>query len=73
MPVAEPGAAVSPGTRICSLVKPPGFTAIAGLVFGVFVLSVISLAVTVQFPAAFNVTLSVFVPLTSAVFPGRVA
>src|SRR5437762_10889652 len=32
LPVVVPGAAVSPGARICNLVNAPGFTAVAGLV-----------------------------------------
>ena len=47
LPVAVPGAAVSPGSRICSFVNAPGFTVVAGLVFAVFVPSVMSVAVTV--------------------------
>src|SRR5205823_3919546 len=31
LPVVVPGAAVSPGSRICNLVNPPAFTVIGGL------------------------------------------
>src|SRR5207247_3903121 len=48
LPVAVPGAAVSPGARICSLANVPAFTWIAGLVLAVFVPSVTSLAVIVD-------------------------
>src|SRR5689334_5826709 len=41
LPVAVPGAAVSPGTSSWSLTKPPGLIVIAELVLAVFVPSVI--------------------------------
>ena len=34
LPAVEPGAAVSPGSRICSFVNAPGLTVVAGLVLG---------------------------------------
>src|SRR5207247_11209972 len=46
-PLAVPGAAVSPGTRRCSFVNAPAFTVIEGLVFAVFVPSVVSVPVSV--------------------------
>ena len=73
MPVAEPGDGDSPGARICSFVKTPATTVIEGLVFAVFVPSVMSVAVTVREPAVFIVTLNVFVPATNAAFAGNVA
>src|SRR5919197_4707541 len=62
LPVAVPGAAVSPGTSNCSFTKAPAFTVIDGLVLGVFVPSLMSVAVTVAVPAVFKVTLKVCVP-----------
>src|SRR5437764_1034508 len=50
LPVALPGDAVSPGTRICNFTKVPAPTGIGGLVLAVLVPSVISVAVTVQLP-----------------------
>ena len=75
MPAVVPGAAVSPGTRICSLVKAPGFTVIAEVAPGVFVPSVMSVAVTIFVPppAVFRVTLNVFVPATREASAGNVA
>src|SRR5262249_40559415 len=73
LPVGVPGAAVSPGARICSLVKAPGFTATAELVLDGIVGCVTSDAVTVALPAVFSVTESVFVPLTNAALAGSAA
>src|SRR6059036_2119805 len=72
LPLPVPGAAVSPGTKSCSFTNVPG-TVIEGLVFAVMAGVVISLAVTVQFPAVFSVTLKALVPATRAAFPGRPA
>ena len=47
LPLAVPGAAVSPGANNCSLVKVPAVTEIDGLVLAVFVPSSKSVAVTV--------------------------
>src|ERR1051326_6157313 len=47
LPLAVPGAAVSPGARICSLVKAAALTVMDGLVLAVLVPSVISVAVRV--------------------------
>jgi hypothetical protein len=58
-PEEVPGAAVSPGSRICSLTKGPALTVIGALVLGVLVASVTSVAVTVRLPAVFRVTLKV--------------
>ena len=71
MPVPVPGAAVSPGIRICSLVKAPALIVVAGLVFGLLAPLVMSVAVKVALPAVFAVTAKVFVPATSAAFAGR--
>src|SRR6266571_5917934 len=73
LPVAVPGAATSPGSKICSFVTAPAFTVNDGLVFAVFVLSALSLAVTVRLPVVFNVTLKFFVPETSDAFTGNPA
>ena len=43
----NPGEAVSPGISNCSFVNAPAFTVVDGLVFAVFVPSVMSEAVTV--------------------------
>src|SRR5438309_1466094 len=56
-PVALPGAVVSPGARICSLVKTPALTASDGLVLLVIPVRVTSEAVTVALPAGLSVTL----------------
>ena len=73
LPVAVPGAAVSPGRRTCNWLGAPAFTVIAGLVLAVFVGSGTSDAVRVRLPTVLSVTLSVRVPLTSAVSAGRAA
>src|SRR6266540_3410745 len=70
LPVLLPGAAVSPGTKICSLVKAPTLKVMSGLVFAVLVPSVMSVAVTVQLPAVLLVRLKLFVPATSAALAG---
>ena len=57
LPVALPGEAVSPGASNCSFTNAPALTAMAGLVLAVLVPSVISVAVTVELPAVFKVTL----------------
>ena len=62
LPVAVPGAAVSPGARICSLANGPTATVMLGEVFAVLVPSVMSLAVRVFVPTLRNVTLKVIVP-----------
>src|SRR5947207_14579456 len=73
LPVAVPGAAVSPGASNCNFTNAPALTVTAGLVLAVLVPSVMSLAVTVRLPAVFKVTLKVRVPATSAALAGRVA
>src|SRR5437870_4743655 len=73
LPLAVPGAAVSPGIRICSFANAPPFTVVAGLVFAVFDPSVASVAVTVRLPTVFRVTANVWLPATSAAFAGSVA
>src|SRR6185369_472277 len=70
LPVAVPGVAVSPGTRICSLVKAPALAVMVGLVFAVLVPSVTLLAVTVQLPAVLKVTVKFLVPEAKALFAG---
>src|SRR5947208_15071758 len=66
LPVAVPGAATSPGNRICSFVTAPEFTVIAGLVSGLMAGVVMSEAVTVALPAVLRGTLKFLVPPTSA-------
>ena len=73
LPVAVPGAAVSPGISNCSFVNAPAVTVVAGLVFAVFVPSVTSVAVTVRLPAVSSVTVKVCVPAASAAFAGNCA
>ena len=73
LPVAVPGAAVSPGISSCSFVNAPAVTVVAGLVFGVLIPSVTSVAVTVWLPAVSSVTVKVCVPATSAAFAGSCA
>ncbi len=73
LPVAVPGAAVSPGTSSWSFANAPAFTVVDGEVFGDFAPSVASVAVTVFAPAVLKVTLKFFVPPTSAAFAGRIA
>ena len=67
MPVAVPGAAVSPGARICNLANAPALTVMAGLVLLVLLPSVTSEAVKVWLPPLLKVTLNELVPLTNAV------
>src|SRR5439155_12484102 len=62
LPVAVPGAAVSPGINSCSLANAPALAVIAGLVLAVLVPSVTSVAVRVQEPVVVKVTLKVLVP-----------
>ncbi len=73
LPEAVPGAAVSPGSRICSFVKAPALIVVAGLVFAVIAPFVMSVAVKVFDPAVFGVTEKVLVPVTSAALAGSVA
>src|SRR6185503_6084626 len=51
LPLAVPGAAVSPGTSNCNFTKAPALTVTAGLVLAVLLASVTSVAVTVLLPA----------------------
>ena len=73
MPEAVPGAAVSPGSSTCNLLTAPAITAVAGLVSGSLAPLVMSVAVTVQLPTVFKVTLAVRVPATNAPFAGKAA
>src|SRR5439155_9686591 len=73
LPVALPGAAVSPGTSSCSFTKAPALTVMAGLVLALLLPSVTSVAVKVREPAVLNVTLRVRVPETKAASAGKVA
>src|SRR5206468_3071986 len=73
LPVAVPGAATSPGNRICNLVTTPGLAVIGGLVFEVLVPSLMLVAVTVQLPAVLKVRANVRVPANSAALAGCVS
>src|SRR5438132_11013611 len=59
LPVAEPGAAVSPGANNCSFTNVPALIVMEELVLDVLVPSVTSLAVTVRLPALLQVMLKV--------------
>ena len=72
-PVLVPGAAVSPGTRICSFEKPAALTGIAVLVLLAIATCVVSETVTVQLPPVFRVTLKALVPPASAALAGKTA
>ena len=71
MPVAVPGAAVSPGIRIWSFANAPALIVVDGLVLAVIAPLVMSVAVNVFVPAVFGVTEKVLVPATSAAFAGQ--
>src|SRR5689334_6251210 len=73
LPVAVPGAAVSPGTNTWSFVKAPALTGIDGLVLAVLVPSLMSVAVTVELPVVLRVTLKRPLPEARAALPGKVA
>src|SRR5947207_8669094 len=73
LPVAVPGAAVSPGTSNCNFRKAPGLTVMGGVVLAVLLLLVRSEAVKVCEPAVLSVTLKLCVPETKATFAGRTA
>src|SRR5215471_20741370 len=73
LPAAVPGAAVSPGARICNLTNSPGLTAIKAPVLPVIDGLEISLAVIVALPLVLNVTFMILVPLVSAALAGSVA
>src|SRR5437016_9133752 len=73
LPVAVPGAAVSPGSRICSLVTAPALTVIGGLVLAALLPSLVSVAVRVQVPTVLLVRLKDLVPATSGVVAGNAA
>src|SRR5207245_723179 len=69
LPVAVPGAATSPGNRICSFVTTPAFTVTLALVLAVNVPPA-SVAVTVRVPTVLKVKLeSARVPATNVMFP----
>ena len=73
MPEEVPGAAVSPGARICNFTNVPELTVTAELVFAPFEPSVVSVAVAVELPPVLSVTLKLLVPATSAALMGRTA
>src|SRR5262249_56587463 len=64
LPVAVPGAAVSPGASASNLANAPAFTVTVELPGTLFVVT--SEAVTVTLPAVLFVMLKLFVPSTSA-------
>src|SRR5439155_658510 len=73
LPVALPGAAVSPGANTCSFVNAPAFTVIEPLRLDAFVPSLMSVAVTVRDPALLSVTAKLPVPPDNAELPGKPA
>jgi len=73
LPVAVPGAAVSPGTSNWSLANVPAATVIEELVLLVMPGLDVSEAVTVVLPPLLRVTLKVWLPLVSAASAGKVA
>ena len=73
LPVAVPGAAVSPGSRIWSFANAPPLIVVDGLVLAFIEPFVLSVAVKVAVPAVFGVTENVLVPATSAALAGRLA
>src|SRR5262249_18576502 len=68
-----PGAAVSPGARICNLTKAAELSGIDELVLLVIPVCVVSEAVTVALPPVLSVTLKLFVPAERAAFAGNTA
>ena len=73
LPALVPGAAVSPGSRIWSFVKPDALSGMAVLVLLAIAACVVSEAVTVALPPVFRVTLKSFVPPDKAAFTGNTA
>jgi len=71
LPAGEPGAAVSPGNRICIFANAPAATVIEGEVLGALLPFEMSEAVNVA--VLLSVTLKVCVPATSAAFAGKLA
>src|SRR5436190_5780197 len=72
LPVAVPGAAVSPGISNCNFANEAALTVIEEVVLAVFEPSA-SVAVTVREPAVLSVTLKVCVPEANAASDGRTA
>src|SRR6266545_2805 len=73
LPVALPGAAVSPGNNSCSLASVPGVIVMGGLVSLVFEPSVTLVAVMVQLPLVQLVRVKDLVPETKAVLVGKMS
>jgi hypothetical protein len=73
LPEAVPGAAVSPGARICNFAKALALTVIEGLVLAALLGSVASEAVNVLVPALRSVTLKVLEPEIREEFAGKAA
>src|SRR5437868_10340400 len=72
-PLAVPGAAVSPGTSNCSLVKAAELIGIAELVLLAIAACVTSETVKLAVPEVFRVTAKVFAPPIRAALAGRIA
>src|ERR1043165_1504682 len=73
LPVIVPGAAVSPGMRICNLASEPERTLMDGLVLEVLLPFVTLLAVSVLLPAVLRVNVKLRVPPTMVAFVGNAA
>src|SRR5882672_10693061 len=73
LPVAVPGAAVSPGASNCNFANAPTFTVIDALVLADLVPSLTSLAVIVREPVVFRVTPKLPLPPDNAVLAGKLA
>src|SRR6266699_2295533 len=73
LPVALPGEALSPGARICSLLKAPGRTWSVGVEEFWIARWEASEAVSVALPAVLRVTLRLLAPLTNAALAGKAA
>ena len=73
MPLAVPGAVVSPGTKSCSLENAPALTLMAELILFGIAACVVSDAVTVELPAVLRVTLKTLLPLTKDALAGSAA
>src|SRR5262249_14729998 len=71
LPEAVPGAAVSPGTSSCSLLKTPAVTVIDGLVLLPMPRCVTSEPVRVADPAVLRVTLRTLLPPDNVAFAGK--
>src|SRR5205823_13676925 len=73
LPLAVPGAALSPGASNCSFSNAPAVTLMAGLVLLGIPAWVASAAATVAVPAVLSVRLKLAVPATSGALAGNAA